>query len=75
MENIKIEKEVKFLSSVGEWAVSMRLPEYEWWGECCFDKDMKKAEANVLELVKKHLSFVREVKALPKEKSMIILSL
>ena len=62
MENIKIIKESKFWNENGKWCVSMMLPDYECWFENGWHKNREKAEAIALEHVKKHLTFVREMK-------------
>lgn len=62
MEDIKVEIESKFWPSIGMWIVSARLPDFEYWGESCSDKDRAKAEEKVMNLAKNHIDFVREYK-------------
>lgn len=62
MEN-KIRIESKFLDSIGKWCVAVYLgSEYDGWFDNCFDKNRDRAEKRVLELAKKHIDFVRELK-------------
>jgi hypothetical protein len=72
VENIKIIKEVKYWPSVNKWCVAMTLPEYEGWFDNGWDKDIKKAEAIALGHVKKHLAFVREMKASSKTQELVL---
>lgn len=74
MEQVKITKETKYWPSIKKWCVSMTLPEYGYWGESAFNEDAKKAEEEVLEAVKKHVAFIREMRA-SSEKEEIVLSI
>ena len=74
MENIRIEKEVKYWPSVGKYCVAMTLPDHEYWSENGWDEDVKKAELIALGHVKKHILFIREMKA-ASEKTEITIAL
>lgn len=63
MEQVKIRKEIKFWNEIGKYCVAMYLDSsFDCWFENAFHKDVKKAEEIVLEKVKKHINFVREMK-------------
>jgi len=62
MENIKLLIESKYWEKEGKWCVAVTLPEFEYWSENAWDKSREKAEKRVMEVVKKHIDWVRELK-------------
>ena len=72
MEQIKILKEVKFWPSVGKWCVSVVLPDYEFWGENGWSKDITKAEQIAMEHVRKHIAFIREMRAHGEKSELVV---
>jgi len=54
--------ESKFWDKVGRWCVAVTLPDFDYWSENCWDKDRAKAERKVMDVIKKHITWVRELK-------------
>ena len=62
MENIKMEVSSKYWQETGEWCVAVTLPEMDYWSENAWDKSRERAEKRVMEVVKRHIDWVREFK-------------
>lgn len=78
MEDLKIQKETKFLDSIGQWVVSLRLydpaKKYDIYSPGHFHKNLAVAEENAMKEFKKSLAFQRELNK-PIGKSEFIVSI